>query len=438
MKVTKLWALLLWSLLSTLTATAAQADFKSSVKCLQAQLNTSGFAVGPVDGLYGRRTHRALQNFARKHGMPTEPSLIKHNASVYCRRLGLINPDLQKFWPARTKPFDLTAAPSVAPTAVTQIEEILHDLFVQVPAKLGLELAGTEQILVAVTPDEVIEVASATGRPRSANTSAYANEFCPPTIGAAGQAISGHIWICVPAGVEEFSGKSLAQLKFVLAHELTHSIQFQVSGIMPRPVGNNKRSFLLPGAIWFIEGVAHVVARLTTTDFDLSTYAKIGLADYEKQRVPNLSDLEHYGRLKENRQDVYSLGELAAAHLIAKHGLEVVSALFQALGEEQSWYAAFLQVTGQTPQSFYESFYENHNAKQVVTNNGYQLRNLSVRRPQRIPKPLNEQNTTSPLATNPIEPLIRLPLDHAKLVQTELTAPWPPEGIPELPKKGSN
>ncbi|MGR3621945.1 peptidoglycan-binding protein [Pseudophaeobacter sp.] len=438
MNTTKLWAVLVWGITFALTATSSHANIASSIKCVQDQLNQSGFAAGPVDGLFGRRTHRALQAFAQKNGMPTEPPLIKENANVYCRRLGLINPDLQEFWPARTKPFEITAAPSVAPTAVTQIEEILHDLFVQVPAKLGLELAGTEQILVAVTPDEVIKLASATGRPRSTNTSAYANEYCPPTIGAAGQAMSGHFWICVPAGVKEFSGKSLAQLKFVLAHELTHSIQFQVSGIMPRPVGNNKRSLLLPGAIWFIEGVAHVVARLTTTDFDLSTYANIGLADYDKQRVPNLSDLEHYGRLKENRQDVYSLGELAAAHLIAKHGLEVVSALFQALGEEQSWYAAFLQVTGQTPQSFYESFYENHNAQQVVTNNGYQLRSLSVRRPRRIPKPLNEQNTTSPLATNPIEPRIRLALDRAKLVQTELTAPWPPEAIPELPKKGSD
>lgn len=166
MKVTRLWTLLLWSLLSTLTATVAQADFKSSVKCLQAQLNTSGFAAGPVVGVFGKRTHRALQAFARQHGVPTEPPMNKGNATVYCRRLGLINPDLQDFWPARTKPFDVTAAPSVSPAAVTQIEEILRDLFVQVPAKLGLELVGTEQILVAVTADEVIELASAIRRDR--------------------------------------------------------------------------------------------------------------------------------------------------------------------------------------------------------------------------------------------------------------------------------
>ncbi len=81
MQAAKLLAFLLWPLFYALIATAAQADFKSSVKCLQAQLNTSGFAAGPVDGLFGRRTHRALLNFVRKHGMPAEPSLIKHNAS---------------------------------------------------------------------------------------------------------------------------------------------------------------------------------------------------------------------------------------------------------------------------------------------------------------------------------------------------------------------
>lgn len=372
MKAAKLLAFLLWPLFYALIATAAQADFKSSVKCLQAQLNTSGFAAGPVDGLFGRRTHRALQAFAQQHGVPTEPPMIKNNASVYCRRLGLINPDLQEFWPARTKPFEITAAPSVAPAAVTQIEAILRDLFVQVPAKLGVELAGTEQILVAVTADEVTKLASATGRPRSANLSAYANKYCPPQIGAAGQAMSGHFWICVPAGAEEFNGKSLARLKFVLAHELTHSIQNQVSGTRPRPVGGNKRSLLLPGAIWFIEGLAHAMARLTTTDFDLQDYERFGFSTHNRRPVPNLGKLEHYARLKEHEQDIYAYGELAAAHLIAEHGFGVVSALFQALGEGQSWAAAFLQATGKTPERFYSSFYHRHNERSGTASSVYQ------------------------------------------------------------------
>lgn len=384
MNTTKLWAVLVWGITFALTATSSHANIASSIKCVQEQLNQSGFAAGPVDGLFGRRTHRALQAFAQKNGMPTEPPLIKENANVYCRRLGLINPDLQEFWPARTKPFEITAAPSVTPEAVTQIEAILSKLFVEIPAKLGVELAGTEQIVIAVTADEVIQFVSEAGTVRSINVSEYADEHCPPTIGAAGQAISGSFWICVPPGIEKFSGKSLARLRFVLAHELTHSVQFQVSGTVERSVGNNRKLLLLPGAIWFVEGIAHVVARLTTTDFDLSTYARIGLAGYDKQRVPNLSGLEHYGRLKENEQDIYNLGELAAAHLIAEHGLEAVTALFHALGEGQSWSSALLRATGETPKSFYDGFYQKHNARPANANNDLQWGSyLTARQPMR-------------------------------------------------------
>ncbi|MEP4035378.1 peptidoglycan-binding domain-containing protein [Pseudophaeobacter sp.] len=379
MKLAKFWAVLVWSLTSTLTATAHEASTQDSVKCIQEQLNVSGFAAGSVDGVFGKRTHRALQAFAQKHGMPTEPPLIMQNANTYCRRLGLINPDLKRFWPSLNRSFQITAAASVAPAVVTQVETILSDLFVKIPAKLNLELAGAEQIVIAVTPEEIIKLVKEQSSVHIVNAAEHAKEACPPTTGAAGQAISGLFWICVPPNIEEFRGKGLSGLKFVIAHELTHSVQFQVSGTTARPVGNS-RKFLMPGAIWFIEGIAHVVARTTTRDFDLSRYERIGVGKYNKQRVPNLADLEHFGRLKENRQDVYYLGELAAAHLIAEHGFEVVSKLFQALGEGQSWPAAFLRATGQTPKSFYDSFYQAHNARAVTPNNSIQWGSYQARR----------------------------------------------------------
>lgn len=378
MKLVKLWAVLVWSLVSGLTVSLAEASTQDSVKCIQEQLNLSGFAAGPVDGLFGRQTHRALQAFARKNGMTDEPPLITPNANVYCRRLGLINPDLRRSWPSLNQSFQVTAAASIAPAVVTQVEAILSDLFVTIPAKLNLELAGTEQIILAETPGEIIKLVDEQSPLHIVNAVEHAKEFCPPTTGAAGQAISGLFWICLPPDIVELSGKELSQLKFVIAHELTHSVQFQVSGTIARPVGNN-RKFLLPGAIWFIEGIAHVVARTTTQDFDLSSYEEIGVGKYNRQRVPNLADLEHYGRLQGNRQDVYYLGELAAAHLVAEHGFEVVSALFQALGEGLSWPAAFLRVTGKTPKSFYKSFYQAHNAQPVTPNNGYQWGSYQAR-----------------------------------------------------------
>ncbi|WP_334191529.1 peptidoglycan-binding domain-containing protein [Pararhodobacter sp.] len=339
-----------------LLAAAPAAAWTDDVRCVQQQLAQAGQDAGPADGIVGPRTLAALREHAARAGVAGGHDLTPDTATTWCRRLGEADPALRAFWPSGDNAVVVQTGPGVDPVLARLIRVRLPELHHEVAALLGVELSGTDRVFVGAGVDELRAMITRDTRHRPiGNLDAVLEDHCNPNGRIGAFATPGVMVICLRPDTRLLTDLAYSTLVFVLTHEATHLVQFQLTGLPESGTAPEGR-VRFEGPMWLLEGLADVVGHALGDRLEPLEIRELGARRYAGRAVPRLTQLQTRGDLLSRRDDVYQVGMWAASLLIERAGFSGAGRLFALMGEGQPFPEAFAEVYGRSLDSFYETF----------------------------------------------------------------------------------
>ncbi|PTX01631.1 peptidoglycan-binding domain-containing protein [Pararhodobacter aggregans] len=343
-------------LLLTLLAAAPAAAWTDDVRCVQEQLVQAGQDPGPVDGVVGPRTLAALRTVAAQEGVTSGHALTSDTATTWCRRLGQADPALRAYWPSATNAVVVQTGAGVDPVLARLIRVRLPELHQEVAALLGVELSGTDRVFVGAGIDELRQMITGDRQHRPiANLDAVLEDHCNPSGRIGAFATPGVMVICLRPNTRLLTDLAYSTLVFVLTHEATHLVQFQLTGLPGSGTAADGR-VRFEGPMWLLEGLADVVGHALGDRLDPLEIRELGARRYAGRSVPSLTRLQTRSDLLSRQDDVYQAGMWAASMLIERAGFSGAGRLFSLMGEGQPFPDAFAQVYGRSLDTFYAGF----------------------------------------------------------------------------------
>jgi len=346
-----------WLVVFAFVAGPAMAEH-SAVTCVQSQLRAAGFDPGPVDGYPGRRTRLAAIAFSEARGKLNLPALTEENGTVLCRLIGEAEPELRAYWPATQGAVILDVAPDVRANVETAIRAMADETLRRFATDYDVRLAMPMRIVVAEGEAEFARMMDEISDGNLRNLEERAAEHCNDDTGVSGVTYGTLIGICLVPGQELGRGVILDSLNNVVAHELVHSAQRQLTGRAPR--GGSFQDFVdHRGPLWLTEGTATMVAEVQSTP---DAYANEFLQALENElSAIGWPDLARHELRPENDLEtdrLYAGGTLAVARLLspAPEDLTRVFRFYEAIGRGLDWRSAFADQFGQTPAAAYRAF----------------------------------------------------------------------------------
>lgn len=332
-------------------ALPANAQLSDGIRCVQEQLSAGGYAPGPIDGIAGPQTDGALRRYEADHGAVTSRRLDVTLGNAVCRRIGLNDSSLREFWPSNEGAFDVhfpegseTLLRAWFNLALPRAEEHVATVF-------DVELAGRDLIIVGRTGDEVRALVR---EHYDLGLNSYDfDDLCDVTEGSiGGRAYPGMAVFCVPSARQV----PRRRVEFVVAHEVTHLVQFQLAGATPSTHGV-QAVVDASGPIWLIEGGAQAFA-FTASDrgnYPLWQFRNFEIGVYGPD-MPDLSTIEHHGTRETQIEAIYRAGSIAASDLIDVTGFPSHVTFFELLGQGVPWPEAFDAAFKVSVDAFYAHF----------------------------------------------------------------------------------
>ena len=346
-----------WVLALALLAGPAMADH-AAVTCVQSQLRAAGYDPGPVDGYPGRRTRLAIIDFSEARGKLGLPVLTEENGTVLCRLIGEAVPELQAYWPAAQDPIILTAAPGIRDNVRTEIAAMARDTLHRFAADFDVRLAMPMRFVVAEGEAEFVRMMDEASNGNLRNLEQRAEEHCNDESGVSGVTYGELIGICLVPGQELGRGVDLFSLENVVAHEMVHSAQRQLTGRPPRS-GSFQDFVDHRGPLWLTEGSATMIAEaLATPDIYEVRFLQVLEEELTAIGWPDLARHELRPENDIETDRLYAGGTLAVARLLspAPEDLARIFRFYEAIGRGSDWQSAFADHFGQTPADAYSAF----------------------------------------------------------------------------------
>ena len=154
------------------------------------------------------------------------------------------------------------------------------------------------------------------------------------------------------------SGQGAPETQKVIAHELFHVFQYEVSNLANDQTPSSGVRTL--GPVWLHEGAAEVVGYHVLGDRHLgyATYAAL-LATEKGRAAAPAPPLEQLQTVDQDRaaDSPYALYMVAVDHLCSTTGgVQALSAYYRAIAAGQPWPAAFASAFGMSVDAFYANF----------------------------------------------------------------------------------
>ncbi|GEM_PF-3731045 len=351
-------------------ATAAWAD-KTPVACVQGQLKTLGFSPGQIDGIIGKKSRAAYRAMAKKDIAEKLPAQFEaQTALVICRELGLVRPQLRRFWPSVRDPVNIVFTESMNERTRQTVKTVVADAIGIIESEFDVRLAGRIDIAVGEVKGEsaplrgLLETIS-DQKIEPLEFAESLQSVCPAKAEMGGFATSQYTAICFPRGNITFpkrpyyrgivGNRRLAELYRVVLHELIHEVQFQ-SMVAPAEF-DPFRSLENFGPEWLIEGVADYFTYVALLPKGRTMQQFVD--DLRRDAGGHSKNLELYSVSSARIQNVdalYNQGLLATYMLALKNGDQSLFRFYRDLGLGVPWQAAFEGNFGQRPRAFYAEF----------------------------------------------------------------------------------
>ncbi len=335
----------------------SNAQLKPPIKCLQNQLNELGFDAGDADGLWVAKTEKAAQNYQDKNPSIKIQAVSAESAINWCRRIGLTNPKLQKFWPSKEVPLKLKLSNNLSKSQIKTLQKESQRTLKYLNSKLGFDLAGSITI-VSSNEQQELEKLVRTEWPyptTEVNIKTIINSYCYWNYPISGFAFDGLVVLCVGEELSSgrsFSKKELRELRQTLVHEMAHEAHFQLTGYY----GNEHSAIMYRnrGPKWLFEGLAYAI----DYQYGFPNVSIKRKVEYFKERnrmnSTQLRDSAEWGGTHPN---AFSDGASFAGHLLYRRaGLHSFRKYIESVGSGDNSHVAFKQTFGLSLGDFYAEF----------------------------------------------------------------------------------
>lgn len=341
-------ALLLFLCLAAMPGMAT-AQLSRGATCVQDQLRSAGFDPGPSDGQVGPATRRALSDFEQQVGTVSNRELDAVLGNSFCRNIGLLRPELQQFWPSRDDgAYELIVGSGITEDVERTIRASIELAFDMAHDFYRVDVAGRDIIVVSDDPNELFSLATENLDIPIVNLRASVSDACASRRWVFGTVYPGLLLICVS---EQNAERDQVWMDFFVGHEVTHLLQFQLSGAVRTELGDDM-SLRFEGPVWLYEGIAQafgnrVAVQRPDWDFRLVNYRRL------EEQFPDLSELELNSASDRRQPEVHRAGSVGAIDLIDLFGYPAIAAFYENLGAGLFWEDAFLEAFGISVEAFY-------------------------------------------------------------------------------------
>lgn len=334
---------------------SSDAHLKEGVRCVQNQLTEAGYDLGASDGEVGPKTRRALAKIQLETGLVLERTFDVTLGNSVCRRLGLIQTDLQQFWPSMEngQP-EVVFSDAIRPRFKGRVLTSIKRAHAGMKQTFRVDLAGRDVILVADNQKDLKRLISKHAQVPLAGLSSGVAEACASSRGVSGRVYPGLFYMCVADDAALVAEIDQAWMDFFVGHEMVHLMQFQLGGAVLSERGV-KKQLLHEGPVWLGEGSAQAYGNqfaLQTPDWDyrIVNYRRL------KNTFPDLAALEKRDALASRKLDVYRAGTVGAIDLIDLYGYPAIGQFYDYLGHGVGWTEAFEVAFGLPPETFYKHY----------------------------------------------------------------------------------
>lgn len=347
----KIGILFLLTLILMVLPTQIKAMPEDSIQCVQSQLNAANFDAGPADGQIGKRTRKAVKAFEDKFGTISKRKLSPSTANVFCRKIGLIIPDLKEFWPSNSGWIEVVFANSVDQKFRSDLQRSLSKAVTAVSSTVGVEVAGKDIIVIAENASELLSLVKEHSPNSIHKNNPFIKASCSSSRKITGRAHQGIIFMCRSPGAQVGKDIDETWLDYLVSHELLHLVQFQLSGKPARWQGETEevRTF---GPFWLAEGVAEAFSNRLGWGTEIWALRELNYKRLDK-KLPDLAQLEKR-KAAQKGQLVYNAGAVAAVDLLDLHGFDTVMKMYDLLGQGENWPNVFESTFGMSHASFYK------------------------------------------------------------------------------------
>ena len=338
------------SALASVLALPVRADV--FVECVQRQLAALEYDPGPIDGIFGKKTARALDLLQQEQGhrflpkLQDLPTLSRATAIHWCRELPLIDSRIAEFRPS-AQPLKLLANSEMAEAGIQKAYASVKTYMRRVH---GVVLAGN--IGIAAGDDwktlrtHAVQIEAEITTARSKFHSAIRMR-CDGKYAYYGAAFPDWMYFCwrpYDGTDAEWYAQAFTWLGRLMAHEYMHIVQAELSGTRTsaRDVKTQNR---LMGPLWMVEGAAKVIeAQYADIHFGIDQPALFQLRNWSLRAKRDLRDLRYSEAVMSTEE--YALSQLAVRILADEKGHHVLFDFWPRLGKGRSWQQAFRETFG--------------------------------------------------------------------------------------------
>jgi hypothetical protein len=324
-------------------------------RCVQAQLNATGFNAGPVDGQIGPRTQAALSAYRESHGMTDGIVLNVANAPAWCARIGTQNSQLRRHWPAFGARMTMTLSPSLDPAFGTWLSARFEQIHRRATARMQIFVSSTDALLVGNSAAELRQlVAAHPGVDPSPEFEAWLTQTCEPSRYPQAFAMPGVAVLCLTNSIRPTRTETRGELETVMAQAIVQLVRWQVGGV----AADDTTRVVTEGPAWLHEGYGFLFARsITSSTYFGSLFRAPIFRRFAGRDLPDLRQFETRDALMTSAAgDLREGGAMAASFLVDTHGDVAFGRYFTALGANIPSETAFETAFGQSLDAFYTEF----------------------------------------------------------------------------------
>ena len=326
-----------------------------ALKCVHEQAASLGLIKKPNDDQFSEQTIKAADLISTQfEQLKNLRSITSDNAIAWCRELGLIDEKLKEFWPSKTgAKFEYIFSKQLNPGQQLAIQNALLFAF-KYFSSLDVELAGTVKIIASTDHFELAEnLVDNSQYPISlAKATSIINRQCTGR-GIGGFNAPGMIIICV--NPRTYWRQVQVNLRMLLAHELSHEIQRQMTGYRPIAIDSEDDYLNEVGPLWLVEGSAIAFQFKALLPYvDVNEHISVFRSDVGGYSGEKLSKLIYADATSDREFPNYAA---LAGHLLAQRGEKHKGFLtYWTLLARENWQSAFTKAFGITPEAFYQEF----------------------------------------------------------------------------------
>jgi hypothetical protein len=326
-----------------------------AIECVNSQAAKLGHYSNPNKTEFSDDTVEASRLMAIQfEALQDLRQITQDNAIAWCRELGLADETLKEFWPTKTGPkFEYIFSKSLNSGQQLVIQNAILFAFTYFKS-LDVELAGTVKVIASSDLTELSQnlIDNSQYTISRAKAASIINRQCRGR-GLGGFNAPGMIIICFNPRYNWRQAQ--VNLRMLLAHELSHEIQRQMTGYRPIGIESEDEYLNEVGPLWLVEGSAIAFQFKALLPYvDVNEHISVFRSDVGGYSGEKLAQLTYSDATLDRNFPNYAA---LAGHLLASRndGHRGFLNYWKLLARE-NWQSAFTTAFGISPDDFYREF----------------------------------------------------------------------------------